>query len=186
MVIDLVHYPTTTAPVSGSVTVTTQCANNAHQTSSSLNVSCTSSGGWSGTTPQCQCDTRYRAVTGSERLICKGYEFSEIIALTSIVFITFTALPACEARVIGLVHYPTTRAPVSGSVTVTTQCADNAHIIDTASHNVTCESDGSWSGLVPQCECDFKYNESMVNGRHICHGEITQLICIQSSKIILF
>ena len=84
---------------------------------------------------------------------------------------------------IGLVHYPTTRAPVSGSVTVTTQCADNAHIIDTASHNVTCESDGSWSGQIPQCECDFKYNEVIVNGRHICHGEITQLICIQSSKI---
>ena len=86
---------------------------------------------------------------------------------------------------IGLVHYPTTRTPVSGSVTVTTQCADNAHILDTASHNVTCESDGSWSGQIPQCECDFKYYEAMVNGRHICHGEITQLICIQTSKIII-
>ena len=70
--IGLVHYPTTIAPASGSVTVTTQCADNAHRTSSSLSVSCTSSGSWSGTTPQCQCDTGYRAVTVSGRQICKG------------------------------------------------------------------------------------------------------------------
>ena len=33
----------------------------------------------------------------------------------------------CEAKSEGLVRYPTTLAPVSGSVTVTTQCADNAN-----------------------------------------------------------
>ena len=70
--VGLVRYPTTIAPVSGSLTVTTQCADNAHRTSSSLSVSCTSSGSWSGTTPQCQCDTGYRAVTVSGRQICKG------------------------------------------------------------------------------------------------------------------
>ena len=70
--VGLVHYPTTITPASGSVTVTTQCADNAHRTSSSLSVSCTSSGSWSGTTPQCQCDTGYRAATVSGRQICKG------------------------------------------------------------------------------------------------------------------
>ena len=72
-VIGLVHYPTTLAPASGSVSVTTQCADNAHRTSSSLSVSCTSSGSWSGTTPQCQCDTGYHAVTVGGRQICRGW-----------------------------------------------------------------------------------------------------------------
>ena len=78
-VIGLVHYPTTLAPVSGSMTVTTQCADNAHRTSSSLSVSCTSSGSWSGTTPQCQCDTGYHAVTVGRRQICKGFEYLVIL-----------------------------------------------------------------------------------------------------------
>ena len=80
MVIGLVHYPTTTAPVNGSVSVTTQCANNAHRTSSSLNVSCTSSGNWSGTTPQCQCDTGYHVATVDVRQVCQtlGKLFSPV------------------------------------------------------------------------------------------------------------
>ena len=88
--IGLVHYPTTIAPASGSVTVTTQCADNAHRTSSSLSVSCTSRGSWSGTTPRCQCDTRYRAVTVGGRQICKGSNLV-VLQLTyiSIVFILF-------------------------------------------------------------------------------------------------
>ena len=69
--VGLVHYPTTIAPVNGSVSVTTQCADNAHRTSSSLSVSCTSSGNWSGTTPQCQCDIPYHAVTVGGRQMCQ-------------------------------------------------------------------------------------------------------------------
>ena len=69
--VGLVRYPTALAPTSGSVTVTKQCADNAHRTSSGLNVSCTSSGSWSGTTPQCQCDTGYRAVTDGGKKICQ-------------------------------------------------------------------------------------------------------------------
>ena len=68
----LVRYPTTLSPASESVNVTSQCADNAHRISSSLNVSCTSSGNWSGTTPQCQCDTGYRAIAVGGRQICQG------------------------------------------------------------------------------------------------------------------
>ena len=70
-----------------------------------------------------------------------------------------------------LVRYPTTLAPVSGSVTVTTQCADNAHIFNSTSLNVTCTSSGSWSGETPQCQCDKGYHSIKANGTHTCEGE---------------
>ena len=72
-IVGLVHYPTTVVPVNMSVSVIARCADNTHRTSSSLNVSCTSSGSsWSGTTPQCQCDTLYHAIAVGGRQICKG------------------------------------------------------------------------------------------------------------------
>ena len=67
----------------------------------------------------------------------------------------------------GLVHYPKTLAPNSGSQTVTTQCADNAS--PTTSMNVTCSSTGSWSGS-PQCQCNTGYQTVTSNGRQICQG----------------
>ena len=77
----LVYYQTTIAPVNGSMFVTARCADNAHKTSSSLSVNCTSSGSWSGTTPECQCDTGYHAVTTSGRQICEteGNLFSALL-----------------------------------------------------------------------------------------------------------
>ncbi|CAI8015986.1 hypothetical protein GBAR_LOCUS9864, partial [Geodia barretti] len=153
--VGLVRYPTTLAPASGSVTVATQCADNAHvRTGFSLNVRCSSSGGWSGTTPQCECDTGYRAVTLSGRQICQSVN-------------------TCPARSFGLVDYPTTLAPVSGSVTVATQCADNAHVRTGFSLNVRCSSSGSWTGTTPQCECDTGYRAVTVSGRKICQTDET-------------
>ena len=54
----------------------------------------------------------------------------------------------CEARTEGLVYYPPTLAPFSGSVEVATQCADNAHSTS-STLNVECTSSGSWSGDIP-------------------------------------
>ena len=67
----------------------------------------------------------------------------------------------------GLVHYPATLAPNSGSQTVTTQCADNAS--PTTSLSVTCRSDGRWSGS-PQCQCNSGYRAVNVNERQLCQG----------------
>ena len=80
------------------------------------------------------------------------------------------AAPAtvCEARSVGLVRYPTTLAPASGSVAVTTQCADNADRTS-SSLNVRCNSDGSWSGN-PRCGCNSGYQTTTVNGRQICQS----------------
>ena len=69
----LVRYPNWLAPFIDSVIVTTQCADNAHNTSSSMNVTCTSSGNWSGVVPQCDCDSGHHVTTtddGTE--ICQG------------------------------------------------------------------------------------------------------------------
>ena len=72
----LVRYPTTVAPASGTLSVTTQCADNAHRTSSSLSVTCSSSGIWGGRTPQCQCDSGYQIVTENGRQTCQsGYMY---------------------------------------------------------------------------------------------------------------
>ena len=54
--VNLARYPTTLAPLSGSVTVYAECADNSHRASSSLSIMCTSTGSWSGDTPQCECD----------------------------------------------------------------------------------------------------------------------------------
>ena len=65
----LVDYPATLAPD----TATAQCADNAHlQAGSSLTVTCSSTGSWTGQTPVCECDTGYVAATVSGEEICQG------------------------------------------------------------------------------------------------------------------
>ena len=82
----------------------------------------------------------------------------------------YYSVPVCEAKTEGLVRYPTTLAPASGTLSVTTQCADNAHRTS-SSLSVTCSSSGIWGGQTPQCQCDSGYQTATVNGRQICHGE---------------
>ena len=74
----------------------------------------------------------------------------------------------CEAQSVGLVRYPATLAPNSGSTTVTAQCADNARRVS-SSLSVTCSSTGSWSGS-PRCQCNDGYVAVTVNNREICQG----------------
>ena len=78
----------------------------------------------------------------------------------------------CEAKSEGLVHYPTTLAPVSGSVTATVQCADNANTTNTTTLQVTCNQNGSWSGPTPNCYCTEEYYEVTVSGRLSCQSKI--------------
>ena len=75
----------------------------------------------------------------------------------------------CEAQSVGLVRYPATLAPNSGSTTVFAQCADNARRVGSSSLSVTCSSTGSWSGS-PQCQCNDGYAAVTVNNRQICQG----------------
>ena len=60
--------------------------------------------------------------------------------LVPVLLLHLTAIPPalCEAKSEGLVHYPTTLAQTTGSVTVSVQCADNAHIRSGSSLSVRC------------------------------------------------
>ena len=90
------------------------------------------------------------------------------MTMTSQLFITvpFCYTDLCEAKSEGLVHYPTTLAPASGTQSVTTQCADNAHRTS-SSLSVTCSSGGIWGGQT-QCQCNSGYEIATENGRQIC------------------
>ena len=70
--VGLVRYLTTLAPVSGSVDVYAHCADNAHSISG-LRVICTSSGGWSGPTPECECDEGYYRTIQDDKETCRGW-----------------------------------------------------------------------------------------------------------------
>ena len=59
-----------------------------------------------------------------------------------------------------VVHYNVTKAPDSGQETVYAKCADNAHTRTGANLRVFCQSDGNWSEVTPECECDEGYQEN--------------------------
>ena len=74
----------------------------------------------------------------------------------------------CPAQRVGLVLYPTTLAPDTGRMPVTTQCADNSHLQAGSNPIVRCTSTGSWAGQTPVCECDTGYEAA---GEQICQSE---------------
>ena len=63
----------------------------------------------------------------------------------------------CPSRQVGLVLYPETPAPVSGSVNVNIKCVD--HAVVSGSSQVTCGSDGTWGPENPVCKCCRGYDE---------------------------
>ena len=78
-----------------------------------------------------------------------------------------------------LLRRPTTPAPVSGSVAVTPNCAENAHLSTGAHDGLMCSSDGTWLEISQiNCECNKGYKESE-NGT-TCEGKhsIANLVCV--------
>ena len=57
----------------------------------------------------------------------------------------------CPSRQVGLVLYPETPAPASGSVNVYFTCVDNASIPESESDTVICNHNGMWSTHIPVC-----------------------------------
>ena len=83
---------------------------------------------------------------------------------------TILECTVCPAKNEGLVRYPTALSTVRGSYTLTAECADNAHVRSGSILNVVCTSSGTWSGTIPQCECDEAYRRVTVNRKQICVG----------------
>ena len=63
----------------------------------------------------------------------------------------------CHSKKVGLVYYPDTPAPSTGTCPTVAQCAENAH--PTSSLGLTCDFAGHWGDENPQCECDAGYVE---------------------------
>ena len=83
----------------------------------------------------------------------------------------------CPSRQVGLILYPETPAPVSGSVNVQFTCVDNAYIPKSESDTVTCYHNGTWSTEVPVCECNVGYENTGTN----CDGKyIAALLLLYS------
>ena len=63
-------------------------------------------------------------------------------------------------------------------MTVTAQCADNAHTTNSTSLIVTCTSEGNWSSETPHCQCDEGYNLVIVpEESNICEGNLSSRRC---------
>ena len=77
----------------------------------------------------------------------------------------------CPAKSVGLVRYPSTLAPLSGTQSIDAHCADNAHR-SSPSLSVTCLRNGQWSNQVPVCVCDEAYRVANSNGKEICKRKI--------------
>ena len=79
----------------------------------------------------------------------------------------YTDSDICEATNVGLVRYPATLAPVSGTVPITVQCTENAQITSSVT-SVTCNENGVWGIQTPVCECIDGYESATVGEVEIC------------------
>ena len=67
--------------------------------------------------------------------------------------------PGHERQPTGLTRRPATQAPVSGTVSVTSQCAENAHHTELSRPDtLLCSSEGKWNNdQTVLCECDRRH-----------------------------
>ena len=84
----------------------------------------------------------------------------------------------CPSRQVGLVLYPETPAPVSGSVTINVKCVDNA--VASGSTQVTCHSNGTWGPDTSQCECSLGFANITENMVPKCVGKSLNVILMYS------
>ena len=74
----------------------------------------------------------------------------------------------CLEKQIGLVRYPDTPAPITGSASVDVSCADNAESSSSAA--VTCDREGQWGPEMPTCGCSPGREINLASGDS-CNSE---------------
>ena len=92
----------------------------------------------------------------------------------------------CPSRQVGLVLYPETPAPISGSININVKCVDNAVV--SGSPKVTCHSNGTWGPDISQCECNVGYAKITENMMPKCVGKslnAQDIYCRVSLSIII-
>ena len=74
----------------------------------------------------------------------------------------------CPTAAVGLARYTATQAPVTGTVSSVSKCAENAHHTETSRlDTLECTPGGVWQNDQTSCECDlgyFRYNA-------VCEGK---------------
>ena len=77
--------------------------------------------------------------------------------------------PGHERQSAGIARRPATQAPVSETVSVTSQCAENAHQTQHSRPDaLLCSSEGKWYNDQTTCECDRGY----YSDDNVCKGNI--------------
>lgn len=84
----------------------------------------------------------------------------------------------CRAHVENLVHFPAVQAPVSGTISVRSECTRNAHHQSISGLVHVCTSEGQWSNAQVACECDVGYymSDNMCGGNAIV-AHVNHLVC---------
>ena len=80
----------------------------------------------------------------------------------------------CQSFQTGLVEYPDSPAPVSGSANIDISCVENAEV--SGSSRVTCGSDGTWGSQNPVCQCRLGHE----NRQMLCIGKFLFSLCYLS------
>ena len=75
----------------------------------------------------------------------------------------------CPTKAVGLARYTDTQAPVSGTVSSVTECAEKAHHTEfSRPGRLVCTSGGFWQNDQTHCECDLGY----LRDSTVCEGKV--------------
>ena len=119
-------------------------------------------------------------------LVLRLHEAAAALTVTRVLVYRYECPGSDRLPPTSLLRRPTTPTPVSGSVAVTPNCAENAHFSTGAHDGLVCSSDGTWLEISQiNCECNKGYKETE-NGT-TCEGKhsIANLVCVSLHHSLL-
>ena len=119
-------------------------------------------------------------------LVLRLHEAAAALIVTRVLVYRYECPGSDRLPPTSLLCLPTTPTPVRGSVAVTPNCAENAHLSTGAHDSLVCSSDGTWLEISQiNCECNKGYKETE-NGT-TCEGKhsIANLVCVSLHHSLL-